>query len=61
MIKVFKKRNPAPERRQASKDNQAGFEDLCGVWTDEEAEEFLNSITYLETVESEEDLPDPCG
>jgi hypothetical protein len=60
-IRVFKKRKPAPQRRQDSEGNRADFEDLFGVWTDEEAEEFLNSISDLETVESERNPPDPCG
>jgi hypothetical protein len=60
-IRVFKKRKPALQQRQDSESNRADFEDLFGVWTDEEAEEFLNSISDLETVESEQDPPDPCG
>ena len=61
MIKAFKKQKPAPQKKKDSEANRVDFEDLFGVWTDEEAEEFLKSISDLEIVESEEDLPDPCG
>jgi hypothetical protein len=35
------------------KDNRNEFADLCGVWTAEEAASFLESISELQTVESE--------
>jgi hypothetical protein len=32
-------------------DNREEFADLCGVWTNEEADAFLNGIGDLETVD----------
>jgi len=61
VIKAFKKQKPALQEKKDSEANRVDFEDLFGVWTEEEAEEFLKSISDLEIVESEEDLPDPCG
>jgi hypothetical protein len=61
VTKVFKKQKPALQEDKDSEANRADFEDLFGVWTDQEAEEFLKSISDLEIVESEEDQPDPCG
>jgi hypothetical protein len=34
-----------------SPDNKAEFADLCGVWTESEADEFLGSIADLESVD----------
>ena len=35
------------------KDNRDEFMDLCGLWTDKEAQEFLESIDDLEVIEEE--------
>ncbi len=35
-------------------DNRAMFEDLCGVWTEEEEREFLASIADLETTDEKD-------
>ena len=32
-------------------DNRAMFEDLCGVWSEADEQEFLASITDLETID----------
>jgi hypothetical protein len=61
VIKVFKKQKLALPEKKDSEAIRVDFEDLFGIWTDEEAEEFLKSISDLEIVESEEDLPNPCG
>jgi len=38
-------------RGEKPPDNRAEFADLCGVWTEEEAAEFTEAITDLETVD----------
>ncbi len=35
-------------------DNRAAFADLCGVWTEAEAEEFLASLADLETADEKD-------
>jgi len=35
-------------------DNRAEFEDLCGVWTEEQASEFMELIADLEVVDAKE-------
>lgn len=37
--------------RNKDKDNRAAFADLCGVWTPEEADQFLAAVGDLETVD----------
>lgn len=37
--------------RPKDKDNRAVFADLCGVWTSDEADEFLATVADLETVD----------
>jgi hypothetical protein len=32
-------------------DNRAEFQDLCGVWTEAEADEFMESIADLEVAD----------
>jgi len=35
-------------------DNRAMFEDLCGVWTEAQEREFLDSIADLERIDEED-------
>jgi hypothetical protein len=37
--------------RNSVKDNRAEFADLCGAWTKEEADRFLESIDDLEVID----------
>ena len=40
-----------------AKDRREEFADLCGVWTAEEATQFLESISDFETVEPDGNAP----
>ena len=40
--------------KKKKKDRRQEFADLCGVWTKEEAEQFLESIADMETIDDED-------
>jgi len=39
---------------QRPPDNRAEFADLCGVWTEEEAAEFMEAVADLETADAKD-------
>jgi hypothetical protein len=54
---VVTKQESIKSKKVRGKDNRDEFADLCGVWTTEEATQFLESISEFETVESEGNKP----
>jgi plasmid stability protein len=40
--------------KKKKKDRRQEFADLCGVWTKEEADQFLESIADMETIDDED-------
>jgi len=40
--------------KKKKKDRRKEFEDLCGVWTKEEADQFLESIADFEKIDEED-------
>jgi hypothetical protein len=54
---VVTKQESIKSKKVRGKDNRDEFAEFCGVWTAAEADQFLESIADLETIESEG--PDP--
>jgi hypothetical protein len=54
---VVTKQESIKNKKVRGKDNRDQFAEFCGVWTAEEATQFLESISDLETVESEVSKP----
>ncbi|MBE3124727.1 MAG: hypothetical protein IMZ54_13990 [Acidobacteria bacterium] len=51
------KKESIKSNKVRGKDNRDQFAEFCGVWTAEEATQFLERISELETVESEGNKP----
>jgi hypothetical protein len=51
IVKELIAKSLGTSHRNSAKDNRAEFADLCGAWTKEEADRFLESIDDLEVIE----------
>ncbi len=54
---MFTKKETTARDTDKGKDRRDEFAEFCGVWTAAEADQFLESISDFETIESEGNPP----